>query len=131
MYFAITLAILLLSAGIYNLVVAIWGSFPSHQLRTVGTLVKANSQKNLHTRYGFVPVWTDCVYVYQVNGKSYRFRTGKRMSKRDILKKVTIVYVKGFPRRAGIAEYRSFEACVLAAALCLLGAFMLGAAIFL
>ncbi len=127
MGFAIFLTVVCFVAGFWNLAIAIWGSSRENQIRTVGTLEKANHYKNLHTRYGFVPNWCDCVYVYQVGGKTYKLRIGERKNKNKLLKKVTVVYVKGFPKRAGVEQYSSDEAYVIAICFCLLAAFLLWA----
>lgn len=88
-------------------------------------MVKAKHYKNLHTKYGFVPNWCDCAYVYHVGGKTYKFRTGEKKNKNALRSKVEIVYVKGFPRRAGIERYRSDESFAIAGALLVLGLFLL------
>ena len=125
MPFAIFLTVLTLLIGLWNLAIAIWGGLPQNHIKTVGTLSKVKHYKNLHTRYGFVPNWSDCVYVYHVDGKAYKFRVGEKKNKNALFPKVEIVYVKGFPRRAGIERYRSDEAFVIAGAFLMLGLFLL------
>ena len=125
MWFAVCLSVITLLAGLWNLAIAIWGSFPQNKIKTIGTLVKAKHYKNLHTKYGFIPNWCDCVYTYCVGTKTYKLNVGEKKNKNALLSKVEIVYVKGFPRCAGIGRYRSDEAFALAGAFLLLGLFLL------
>ena len=131
MEFAIILTVACFLVGFWNLAIAIWGSFRENRIKTVGTLAKVSHHKNLHTRYGFVPNWCDCVYVYCVRGKTYKLRVGEKKNKNALLKKVEIVYIKGFPRRAGIGTYQIDEAFVIAGSLLLLGLFLLIVVLFL
>ena len=125
MTIGICLTVLTLLAGVWNLGVAIWGCLPKNHIKTVGTLEKVKHYKNLHTKYGFVPNWCDCVYVYQVGEKTYKLRIGKKEKKSRLFKKVEVIYVKGFPKRAAIGQYRSDEAWVLAVGFLLLAAIFL------
>ena len=125
MEFYIAMAAVIIAFGLWNLAIAVWGVLPQNHIKTVGTLEKVKHYKNLHTRYGFVPNWCDCVYVYCVEGKTYKYHIGEKKNKNALFKKAEIVYVKGFPRRAGIEKYRSDEAFVIAGGLCLLGLFLL------
>ena len=130
MTIGICLTVLTLLAGVWNLGVAIWGCLPKNHIKTVGTLEKVKHYKNLHTKYGFVPNWCECVYVYRVGKKTYHYNIGEKKNKNALFKKVEIVYVKGFPKRAGIEKYRSDEAFVIAGGLCLLGLFLLMIVLF-
>ena len=112
-------------AGLWYLLIAIWGGSAKNREKTIATLVEARHYKNLHSKYGVIPNWCDCVYVYQVGEKTYKLRIGKKEKKSRLFKKVEVIYVKGFPKRAAIGQYRSDEAWVLA------GGFLLLAAIFL
>ena len=97
----IVISIAIILAGCRYLIIAILGLFPKFQRKSVANLKKASSFKNVHLGRGgsvFVPNLTDYTYVYTVNGKKYRYSGHITRSKSNLLPKVILVYVKGFPR---------------------------------
>ncbi len=87
--------------GFWNLMIAVLGLFPKYQATAVGTLTKANTKINFRTRHGYlIPRLTHYAYTYTVNDKLYRYSREMHHSKRRLLPKVSLVYVKGFPRHA-------------------------------
>lgn len=87
--------------GLWNLMIAVLGLFPKCRATAVGTLTSTNTRKNFRNRSGlFIPIQTRYTYIYTVNGKQYRYRARGQHSKRRLFPKVTMVYVKGFPRFA-------------------------------
>ena len=87
--------------GLWNLLIAVLGLFPNCQATAVGTLVKANTKINYRTRHGYIiPRFTHYAYIYTANGKPYCYQQEMHHSKRRLLPKLSLVYVKGFPRHA-------------------------------
>ncbi len=96
----ITGCILLVS--FWNLLIAILGLFPRCRGETVGTLTKASTQRNVRpSRHSWkVPIFTEYVYMYSVKGRDYHYSGSGSHSKKRLLPKVPLVFVKGFPRHA-------------------------------
>lgn len=105
MEFILISGIIVLSIGLFFLVLAIWGRNPKHLQTTVGTLTKTSSFKNFQTRYGLFKNLTDYTYTYSANGKDYGISGSYPKHRRFIPKKVEITYLIGFPHRAYIGEY--------------------------
>ena len=101
MAFFFGLAGIAIFIGLWNLMIAILGLFPKLHATAIGTLTKANTQKNVRTRHGYlIPRLTQYAYTYTVKGRVYRYSQQMRHSKRRLLPKVSFVYVKWFPRHA-------------------------------
>ena len=99
--FIYTLAGVVLFIGLWNLTIAVLGLFPKCRASAVGTLTKANTKINHRTRHGhLIPRLTHYAYTYSVNSKLYRYAREIYRSKRRLLPKISLVYVKGFPRHA-------------------------------
>ena len=84
--------------GIF-LFLALWSRDPKHLGSAVGTL--ADSKKVMRRRGKYddrkYPA-TACTYTYQVGGKTYRIRREGFFGRSGLLRKVTVVYLKAFPR---------------------------------
>ena len=94
-------AAIIIFIALWNLMIAVLGLFPQFLSSAVGTLTKANTKKNVQTRYGYrIPIVTTYGYTYIVKGKTYRYSSQGYHSKRRLLPKVSMVYVKWFPHRA-------------------------------
>ncbi len=104
--FFYSLAAIVLFIGLWNLLIAILGLFPIFHATAVGTLTKANTQKNVRTRHGhLLPRLTQYAYTYTVKGKHYRHSRQMQYSKRRLLPKASLVYVKWFPRHAYVNKF--------------------------
>lgn len=100
--------------GLWNLMIAILGCFPRFRSTAVATLAKANSKKNVRTRYGWImPIQTRYTYTYTVGGKKYRYASEYHHGKRRLLPKVPVVYVKWFPRHAYPYKFKGTTEWVL------------------
>lgn len=98
-YFAII--VFAVTIGLWNLTIAILGLFPQFLSTAVGSLTYANTKKNVQTRHGQrIPILTRYGYTYYVKGKQYRYTGEEHHSKRRLLPKTSMVFVKWFPRRA-------------------------------
>lgn len=99
--FCIVVTAIAFLIGFYNLLIAILGLFPSFRDTAVGTLHKRRTERNVPIRHGRkIPIVTNYTYQYTVNGKKYRYSSLGYFTKGHLYKKVTMVYVKGFPRYA-------------------------------
>lgn len=113
------------SLGVWFLFLTIYGRNPKNQMHTIGTLIQKKTKRNVAGRHCTIPVITDYTYSYTVNGKEYRIRHSVQNTKRGIMKKATIVYLKGFPRCAGIEQYHNSLHGFLSALLLLGGILMI------
>lgn len=107
--------------------IAVLGLFPRFLSTAVGTLSNANTKKNVRTKSGLlIPRLTRYGYVYTVGGKQYCYSAESRNSKRRLLRKTVLVFVKWFPRRAypnkftGIKEWALGLSFLLVALLAIL-----------
>ena len=113
-------------AAVYFLIAAIclflalWSRNPKHIGTAVGKL--ENSKKIMvwtkHSRKK-VPL-TTFVYLYEVDGKTYKLKQDSRSSRSSLMRRVTVVYLKGFPRFGYLEKYPSGIFTMLGV-FCLLG----------
>ena len=74
-------------------------------------LDKKTAFKKYRLKTGTVPNAVEYTYTYKVNGKLYHLRGVQHTHSRNLRKRVTIVYLRSFPRRAyeehfsGIVEW--------------------------
>lgn len=117
-YYIIIIAVAI-AIGLWNLMIAILGLFPQFLCTAVGTLTKANTKKNIRTRHGHrIPNLTRYRYTYKVNGKEYQYSSEEIYSKHRLLPKISIVFVKWFPRRAYPNEFKGTNEWIIG--LCML-----------
>ncbi|MBQ9747170.1 MAG: hypothetical protein IJV98_00160 [Clostridia bacterium] len=121
MYFYIIIAVFSILIGIWNLMIAVLGCFPRFRADAIGTLTRAKTEKNVPAKYGRIPVQTRYVYVYTVNGRQYRYAGENRHVKRRLLPKITMVYVKWFPRHAYPNKFKATTEWVLGSLMLLTG----------
>lgn len=101
MDFYIFIVIVVIAIGLWNLMIAILGLFPRFLSTAIGTLTNAKTKKNIRTKHGQrIPIMTRYGYTYTVKGKEYRYTGEELRSKRRLLPKASMVFVKWFPRRA-------------------------------
>ncbi|MBQ3490536.1 MAG: hypothetical protein IJA86_08095 [Clostridia bacterium] len=112
--------------GLWNLMIAILGCFPKLHRTAPGTLVKANTLKNVpRKRGGRIPNLTKYTYVYTVNGKQYKYSAEKEIHKRRLFPRTSMVYVKCFPRHAYPNKFTGFKEWLLGIYLILMGFLLL------
>ena len=103
---------------------ALWSRNPKHLGSAVGKL--ANSKKVMRRAYKYsdkkIPVTTSR-YIYQVNGKTYRLRYDTRSGRRTLLPRMTVVYLRGFPRFGHPDKYPSGQFTILGT-ICIIGSLM-------
>lgn len=121
--FPVALAVLLLGAA--HLVLALLGKNPRCIGTAVGTLVHSKkvmvSMKHQRKK---VPV-TTFVYRYEVGGREYRLKRDTRDSRSSLMRKVTVVYLKGFPRFGHLEQFPTLPLTILGIGWLALGAWIL------
>ena len=101
MDYYIFIIVVTIALGLWNLMIAILGLFPEFLSTAVGTLTNAKTKHNVRSRHGhIIPIVTRYRYTYTVKGKEYRYVCENHHSKRRLLPKASMVFVKWFPRRA-------------------------------
>ena len=113
-------AVVFAIGGIF-LFLALWGQDPKHLGTAVGRL--ESSKKVLRYPYRSstrkIP-FTTSRYLYEVNGKTYRLRYETRAGRRTLLPRMTVVYLKGFPRFGHPEKYPSGQFTILGS-ICIIG----------
>ena len=95
------MAVIALLVGLWNLTIGILGCFPRFRSTAVGALTDVRVRRNVPSRYGTpIPIVTRYKYIYSVNGRTYKYSGEELRSRRQLFPRVTMVYVKWFPRRA-------------------------------
>jgi hypothetical protein len=116
-----TFSLFFFVAGIGSILLALWSRNPKHIGTAVGRL---DSSKRVmvsmkHSRKK-VPM-TNFVYLYEVNGKTYRLKRDTRSSRKSLMPRVNIVYLKGFPRFGYLESYPHWLFTLLGVILILCG----------
>ena len=111
MEFYIVMTVVLFAIGLWNLMIAILGLFPQCRAMAVGTLANAKHYKNYRGNRNYIICehLTRSRYVYAVGNRQYRTRVHNTLGgKRKLLKKVSVIHVKWFPRHGYINSYTGF-----------------------
>jgi len=125
MKFYIAITVFIIAVGLWNLIIAILGLFPQFLSTAIGTLTYANTKKNVQTRHGGrIPILTRYSYKYSVKGKEYHYTGEALYSKRRLLPKASMVFVKWFPRHAYPNKFKGTTEWIIG--LCLLFIGLLG-----
>ena len=109
MIFFLILGIACIIAGLFNIMLAVMSMNPKNLITVPGELVKKKGFKN-YPRAGSktdvtVPNATEYTYAYKVDNKTYKLNCVAYTHSRNIMNRVPIVYLRGFPR---IASERRF-----------------------
>lgn len=109
--------------GGFCLFLALWSRDPRHLGTAVGKL--ADSKKVMRREYRHsekkIPVTTS-TYLYEVNGKTYRLKRDGRFGRSTLMRRVTVVYMKPFPRFGYLEKYPSGQFTMLGVLFLLYGA---------
>ena len=118
------LSALYFAVGAVCLFLALWSRNPKHLGTAVGTLEISKKVMRRASRYSDkkIPVTTSR-YIYQVNGKTYRLRYDTRSGRRTLLPRMTVVYLRGFPRFGHPDKYPSGQFTILGT-ICIIGSLM-------
>ncbi len=120
-YFMAFLVIMIV-IGLWNIMVGILGLFPKFRAETIGTLTKAKVSRNIRNKYGrLIRVYTRYAYTYTVRGRNYRYSNEGAHSKRRLLPKARIIYIKWFPRHAYPYKFKGTREWVIGICFLVLG----------
>lgn len=85
-----------------------WSRNPKHIGTAVGKLADSKKVMRYPYRYSTRKVpFTAGVYHYEVNGKTYKLKHSGRFGRSTLLKRVTVFYLKPFPRFGHLDSYPS------------------------
>lgn len=112
---------LALVAAIGFLSLAIYSANPTHLISVPGVLTEKKGYKHLRVKRRHIPVYTEYAYTYEVKGKLYYYRGAEEKHRRFVPQRVSIVYLKGFPRIAGVERFSAAALWILGILFSLLG----------
>lgn len=130
MIFFLAVGMACLLPGLFFIVLAIRSRNPQNLVSVPGELTKLKGYKNYKMKSYAVPNMTEYTYTYTVNGKQYELRGAQRTHPRNVRKRVSIIYLRGFPRCAyeehfsGITEWLIAISLIVLGALCIVVSFM-------
>ena len=128
-FYTVFVAIILL-IGLYNLLIAILGLFSNCRATALGVLKYARTQRNVPVKGGKIPIVTDYMYQYTVNGKKYSYSSSGRFTKGNLRRNVTMVYVKWFPRHAYPQKFTAIKQWALGISMLLIGLMFIAVIVF-
>ena len=105
MAFFLTFGIIILLPGLFFLFLAFKGRNPQNLINVPGELTQRKGFKNIRIKTYTVKNLTDYAYSYEVNGKQYVLKGTQWTHPRKLFKKVSIIYLRGFPRVAYIEHF--------------------------
>ncbi len=113
-----------LTAGGICIFTALWGRDPKHVGTAIGRLENAKRVMVWSRRARKKLPVTAFVYLYEVGGRTYRLKRDSHSSRNRLMQRVTVVYLKGFPR-FGFLEKFPFWLFLLAGILAIAYGWML------
>lgn len=114
-------AALYLAVGAVCLFLGLWSRDPKHLGTAVGRLESSKKVMRYPYRSSTRKIpFTTSRYLYEVNGKTYRLRYETRAGRRTLLPRMTVVYLKGFPRFGHPEKYPSGQFTILGS-ICIIG----------
>lgn len=100
--------------GIVCLFLSLWSRDPKHLGTAVGVLAESKRVMRQAYRYSDKKVSvTTSVYLYQVNGKTYRLKHDGRFGRSTLMRRVTVIFLKPFPRFGYLEKYPSGQFTIL------------------
>jgi hypothetical protein len=121
MVFLLGFGITILLLGIFFAVLAIQSKNVNNLISTTGELTKKKGYKNYKLKSGSVPNAVEYTYTYIVGGKSYHISGVQHTHSRNLRKRVTIVYLRGFPRCAYVESFSGIQEWLLAVSFTAMG----------
>ncbi len=100
MVFFLVVGILSALVGLFYVVLAIRSKNPKNLVSVSAEVIRKKGYKNFKLRSRSVPNATEYICSYTVNGKTYRIRGLKHTHTRNIPKRITVIYLRGFPQCA-------------------------------
>ena len=129
MAFFMALGISASLVGLFFLFLALRSRNPQNLVEVTGELTNRNHFKNAKIRFYTVKNLVEYTYSYVVNGKQYHLKGSQQTHPRNLRKRKTIVYLRGFPcvayfdRFSGITEWALAISLILLGVLCVIVSF--------
>lgn len=95
----------LILAALFWFWLALRGRDSGNLVETVGELTKRQHFRNMQIKSRRVKDLTDYIYSYTADGRTYRLSGIQWTHPRKLMRKCTVVYLKGFPRLAYIEQF--------------------------
>ena len=130
MVFFLGLGISAILVGSFFLWLALRGRNPQNLVEISGELTNRKHFKNAKIRFYTVKNLVEYTYIYVVNGKQYHLNGSQQTHPRNLRKRKTIVYLRGFPRVAYFDHFSGIAEWALAISLILLGFLCVGVSFF-
>ena len=125
MLFFLVFGILMLLTGLFFAVLAIRSKNPNNLISATGELTRKKDFKNYKLKNRSVPNAVEYTYTYTVNGRSYHLQGVQHTHSRNLHKRITIIYLRGFPRCAYEEHFSGIQEWLIAVGFTAMGAFLL------
>ena len=125
MVFFLVFGAIMLLPGIFFMILAMQGRNPNNLISTTGDLSGKTEFKNYKLKNRSVPNAVEYTYTYQVKGKSYHLRGVQLTHPRNLRKRVTVVYLRSFPRCAYEEQFSGLAQWLLGISFSAMGAFLM------
>lgn len=112
--------LIILIPGLFYIGLAFCSRNPKNTIAVPGVLTKRQGFKNVTIKHFTVKNLTDYIYTYEANGKQY-YKGTQWVHPRKLFKRVSIVYLRGFPRIAYIDQFTAVNEWALGITLSMLG----------
>ena len=117
--------ITMLLPGIFFMILAIQSKNPCNLISTSAELSRKTDFKNYKLKSESVPNAVEYTYTYKVNGKPYHLSGVQFTHSRKLLKRVTVVYLRSFPRCAYKEHFSGIAEWLVAISFTVMGVFLL------
>ncbi len=102
----VSLSALWLFTGTFFLYLVLMSRKPEHRVTTTAELTKVTGYKNVVCKDGrIIKNQAGYTYSYTVKGKRYTLKGFQNTHPRSVRRRVTVVYLRGFPRLAYLENY--------------------------
>ena len=125
MLFFLVFGILMLLPGLFFAGLAIRSKKPNNLISATGELTRKKDFKNYKLKNRSVPNAVEYTYTYTVNGRPYHLRGVQHTHSRNLHKRITIIYLRGFPRCAYEEHFSGIQEWLIAVGFTAMGAFLL------
>ena len=125
MLFFLVFGILMLLPGLFFAGLAIRSKNPNNLISATGELTRKKDFKNYKLKNRSVPNAVEYTYTYTVNGRSYHLQGVQHTHSRNLHKRITIIYLRGFPRCAYEEHFSGIQEWLIAVGFTAMGAFLL------
>ena len=125
MLFFLVFGIVMLLPGVFFTALVIRSKNPNNLISTTGELTRKKDFKNYKLKNYSVPNAVEYTYTYTVNGKSFQLRGVQHTHSRNLHKRITIVYLRGFPRCAYEENFSGIQEWLIAISFTAMSIFLL------